>query len=300
MEFKNLIQNHLISDISVYEEIGLIGSDIDSYFSFEVKEGNVQDLQKLISELIDKGNNQPFSVTILKGKGSFEGKLNGKWVLKLITILADVNYYKFGNSHIVFVEKLTDDSSFEKWKKNLVSELAKLGFKNIAIVPLESRTYTDFNLKEVSSVESDFTDLLMNEEKPLIVFSRISSSKEIERIENRLKEKLGQLAENILQLVKYRNLSLQKENETKRYILYLEETVKTKTDYLDLLLKPSADTDAFSELGISKIQQIKNFYYYEYEILPLWFKRVGHVLKVIMGRRNFKSLFDNNVKKYKN
>lgn len=41
-----------------------------------------------------------------------------------------------------------------------------------------------------------------------------------------------------------------------------------------------------------------DWYHYEYEILPLWFKRVGQVIKVIMGKRTFKSLFNDNVKKY--
>ncbi len=45
--------------------------------------------------------------------------------------------------------------------------------------------------------------------------------------------------------------------------------------------------------------KILKFYENEYEILPLWYKRLGHVLKVIMGKRSFRSLFDNNVKKYK-
>ena len=45
--------------------------------------------------------------------------------------------------------------------------------------------------------------------------------------------------------------------------------------------------------------KINNFYYNEYEILPSWYKKLGHLLKVITGKRAFRSLFDNNVKKYK-
>lgn len=46
--------------------------------------------------------------------------------------------------------------------------------------------------------------------------------------------------------------------------------------------------------------KIDNFYYNEYEILPLWYKKIGHIIKVVTGKRTFRSLFDNNVKKYKN
>lgn len=45
--------------------------------------------------------------------------------------------------------------------------------------------------------------------------------------------------------------------------------------------------------------EINDFYNTEYEILPLWYKRLGHILKVITGKRTFRSLYDNNTKKYK-
>jgi hypothetical protein len=48
-----------------------------------------------------------------------------------------------------------------------------------------------------------------------------------------------------------------------------------------------------------KINEIVDFYKNEYEILPLWYKRLGHVIKVLMGKRTFRSLFNDNVKKYK-
>lgn len=46
-------------------------------------------------------------------------------------------------------------------------------------------------------------------------------------------------------------------------------------------------------------KEIQEFYAREYDILPLWYKRFGHVLKVLMGKRTFRSLFRDDVKKYK-
>ncbi len=46
-------------------------------------------------------------------------------------------------------------------------------------------------------------------------------------------------------------------------------------------------------------EQLFTWYHNEYEILPLWYKRFGHILKVLMGKRTFKSLFHDHVKKYK-
>jgi len=60
-----------------------------------------------------------------------------------------------------------------------------------------------------------------------------------------------------------------------------------------------------SFLDLSKSVQQKEYYdvldwyYKEYEVLPLWYKRFGQIIKVIMGKRSFRSLFNDNIKKYK-
>lgn len=43
---------------------------------------------------------------------------------------------------------------------------------------------------------------------------------------------------------------------------------------------------------IKKVQQIQDWYNKEYEVLPLWYKRLGHVIKAMLRKRSFKSLFD--------
>jgi hypothetical protein len=48
-----------------------------------------------------------------------------------------------------------------------------------------------------------------------------------------------------------------------------------------------------------EVDYILRFYKNEYEILPLWYKRFGHIIKVLQGKRSFRSLYDKNVKKYK-
>jgi hypothetical protein len=35
-------------------------------------------------------------------------------------------------------------------------------------------------------------------------------------------------------------------------------------------------------------ESILNFYHSEYEVLPLWYKRFGHVIKILMGKRKIK------------
>lgn len=61
----------------------------------------------------------------------------------------------------------------------------------------------------------------------------------------------------------------------------------------------SHSTYWLSNIRDKEIKNIVGFYRNEYEILPLWFKRTGHLIKVLMGKRSFRSLYDRNVKKYK-
>jgi hypothetical protein len=49
----------------------------------------------------------------------------------------------------------------------------------------------------------------------------------------------------------------------------------------------------------SQATALQNYYNNEYEVLPLWFKRLGHVVKALMGKRSFKSLYSDKVKKYR-
>lgn len=46
-------------------------------------------------------------------------------------------------------------------------------------------------------------------------------------------------------------------------------------------------------------KELQDYYTHEYEILPLWFKRLGHLVKVLTGKRTFRSLFRDDVKKYR-
>jgi len=46
-------------------------------------------------------------------------------------------------------------------------------------------------------------------------------------------------------------------------------------------------------------KELQEYYNKEYEVLPLWYKRLGHIIKVLMGKRSFRSLFNDKIKKYK-
>jgi hypothetical protein len=89
------------------------------------------------------------------------------------------------------------------------------------------------------------------------------------------------------------NRELSEQLQELRYELgIVQEKLDSKDSY------HSSDHPATGYL-VKQIKEITEFYYNEYDILPLWFKRLGQILKVIMGKRTFRSLYNDNVKKYK-
>jgi len=108
-----------------------------------------------------------------------------------------------------------------------------------------------------------------------------------------LTELLTKMVQSELILQKTENYKLadtiyQREKLIEEYKHDLEITISMKNDlefYLEMQKKQMADNVAW--------------YHNEYEILPTWYKRTGHIIKVLMGRRSFLSLFNDKVKKYK-
>lgn len=116
----------------------------------------------------------------------------------------------------------------------------------------------------------------------------------VEQVKNELQKAEARLQENdrsIYQLLRS-NFEYRSEMEIlNNRLLACEEFLAAKNSY--------ANSELSADFKEKKINEIVTFYNYEYEILPLWFKRLGHVVKVLTGKRSFKSLFNNNVKKYK-
>lgn len=50
------------------------------------------------------------------------------------------------------------------------------------------------------------------------------------------------------------------------------------------------------KVGETEYYDIRQWYHDEYEVLPLWYKRVGHVIKAFTGKRSFRSLFIDHIK----
>ena len=91
----------------------------------------------------------------------------------------------------------------------------------------------------------------------------------------------------------YKNMSAAgREKELLFKIGLLTEKIDSQNSYYAFYTAPESEYK-------KKVTEISDFYNNEYEVLPMWYKRFGHILKVLTGKRSFKSLFNDNVKKYK-
>lgn len=82
--------------------------------------------------------------------------------------------------------------------------------------------------------------------------------------------------------------TITQENERLKYKLKIyAENLDNHKQYLKLIQEQD------------EAETINQFYYNEYEVLPLWYKRFGHIIKALTGKRTFGSLFNDSVKNYK-
>lgn len=91
-----------------------------------------------------------------------------------------------------------------------------------------------------------------------------------------------------LYLLKQQNRALQAQAlQWERVALAAQQEIANQKEHNNILRSSSQAT------------ALQNYYNNEYEVLPLWFKRLGHIVKVLTGKRSVKSLYNDNVKKYK-
>ena len=91
---------------------------------------------------------------------------------------------------------------------------------------------------------------------------------------------------------------LQQSRELSESRKKLDFSISLLQEKLDSEMSYRSYYDSRESGSMKKIREIADWYDKEYEILPLWYKRFGHVIKVLTGKRTFKSLLNDNVKKY--
>jgi hypothetical protein len=198
---------------------------------------------------------------------------------------------------IDLIAAFNDTSSSIDFSVLFEKMIAENGINKQIVIPVKDED--DFKRKK--SIIADFDNWLLNNEKAYVdllsVYRKTNDAYlglEIDNKKLRFRldnyndylKLLRELA--ILHVNEYRRIHHEQQVMMQQYgsampadrvitpppVLYTDEALQKELEFLK-----------------SNRDNILNWYEKEYEVLPLWYKRFGHILKVLTGKRSFKSLF---------
>jgi len=235
--------------------------------------------------------------TILLSGNDFDlQNASDSYLEKIIGFFFQPSYYLDNYQPLLFLNNRT--SACTEFLNKLVEKSINQGFQNILILETKIPDYTDNTTNQfayrVINSDISYTVLMKNW---IIEFLHDKNPTEIHLLvsakENEATEIFNRMLENEKALQKTEDYEIANEFYQKQKLI---EEYKH-----ELSLKMINEKNTQLYLNIQKGQTANNlkWYYNEYEILPRWYKQFGHILKVIMGKRSFRSLFNDDVKKYK-
>jgi len=234
----------------------------------------------------------PTRVAIALKLSSFAEMQDTDQALDLVRYFFKVSYYKAGNVPMLFF--FGPGSAEHGHLSALIEATASgQGFESILFFPYEEdrKHNADFYAETVREGEKEFdydaffqnwTDhcnATSRISQPLI-FIAGSTSSAIMAI-------LGSLQRNERILID--------QNKFFKFSL-LASGVRRQLLEKSLILKnleeDNMNKSGYVELHRAELIKILAWYENQYEVLPLWYKRFGHIIKVIQGKRSFRSLFE--------
>ena len=230
---------------------------------------------------------------------NLEKKERELFISNLTRLLFQPSYYKKNNSPFIVDLAEQEHECQELWSE-INARLLAQGIQDLKIITSRKTVYcakTPFYMELVMNLSSfnyesffeqwaDLVTQTANAEYPFIFIEPI----------------------DLLSTAEYIDFINSKENDfsmrSKTYALSLlmcklNEKEIQKNKELNNFATDNKNQSDFLRIQKTQSQEILTWYHNEYEILPLWYKRFGHIIKVIMGKRSFKSLYKDNVKKYK-
>ncbi|MEO5562808.1 MAG: hypothetical protein ABIR18_05215 [Chitinophagaceae bacterium] len=257
--------------------------------------GEVRDTNHLIRSIQTDISTTPFSI-LLSGNDFKEPKTNEALIEIIITIFFQPCYYMSDYHPVIF---LSDKSAtVSGFLEQLNEKAKKQGLRDILILEPASWKNTSNSFASfsywITDITTDYTGLV---KKWFEQNLRKSNFGEIHLL---VPEKENPALAILDDLRKKEEAISGTEIYVMASVLYEKEKLIEEYRH-KLLLKTISEKDMQIYLSVQKEERKTglNWYYHEYEVLPRWYKQFGHVIKVIMGNRSFKSLFSDSVKKHK-
>jgi hypothetical protein len=307
MEFKSFSQIHLIADTSEVNE-GFSPGD-DFLYSIIVDIGSEEAVDLVFRYIFSDRNDKPFSITLQVNDDS-TGSITGRWINRLFLILSHPGYYQYNGKLIINIfSGNTAKYSHQVLFRQLVMELAKQNFKILFVDFNHPNTHMStipfFYLNDAQLSGQEFYDWYLSKLESsnsiLHLFCRYANTEEAVKIiqgkknaENRIKNETPLLFKSIQREI----LFSEKKHQLELIIQDLKADLSSKNEYLEFLRGKNLN-GKLDEMDMLSSMKIKKFYHQEYEVLPLWYKRFGHILKVFLRKRTFRSLFTDKTTNYK-
>ncbi|MEP6746304.1 MAG: hypothetical protein ABJB86_01190 [Bacteroidota bacterium] len=285
-----LFSKWIVADLKDYQELNKLPVRPGLCVEFLYDEDSMPGMYQHVQEIID-----PNGFTILLSDNSIS-EMNTDTVLNsIITLFFQPSFYIVNKAPVIFTTA-TVNIHFNEMLKKLKEKCLLQGFADVIIVQPINNTdsqhacfyYIDgrnFNLNSI--LENPINDYLKSRNffPPHFVIFGDTISNKLVQYETILNQEL--LASKTV------NYKIATE------IYYLQMKIQHFGHKLSQQNINEDNLRIYLEIQKKDLSKALDWYHYEYEILPIWYKQFGHIVKVIMGKRSFRSLFSDNVKKYK-
>ena len=254
----------------------------------------IGDMSSLYKNLQKQTFSNPFTI-LISGKNFSVQNANDSYIEKMITFLFQPSYYLDNYRPLIFL----DDKTFGHFEfVERITEKCKRQALDILPLKIKDSEYIDNSINNsayyVTTTGINFELIVDTWLKQYLANTDAGEMHFLfSKKENGFAEILDKAHENEIALhetehYKFANIAYQKQKLLDEYKHQLD-------------LKIALENDLRFYLAVQKKQTADNveWYQHEYEILPVLYKRLGHIIKVIMGKRTFRSLFNDNIKKYK-
>ena len=202
------------------------------------------------------------------------------------------NYEKEHEAPMLIVHS-DEEHIFKSATKTLIQCAALQGYTQLNILKIDTRKDSfanKFTSYDIDNVRIAYRKLLNDAPYCRVPFLiEIEKLTDINSLSNIFKEEesLFEKYNAIAFVLKLQNKQLlERISQLEQRNKAVEQEIKNHILHQDILRSSS------------HAAQLQNYYNNEYEILPLWYKRFGHIIKVVLGKRRFKSIFKENIKKY--
>jgi hypothetical protein len=300
-----LLPSYFIIDITRFDELPELQLPENAFLAYKLTAGNIEELNTFYKKLFLSNSHTPFALFISVNNGetlaleTFE-----KYLEHLVSFSFHYSYNKSNGDNPLFIFESTTEGA-DKYISSLRKALTDQGYNALETILIDqTRSATDIKesnticlypqsgsgdfvsgyFREIRAITSSGNTFFFFLDNPADIRPVLSTIEEAE-------EMLKKEAPQAWSLLKENRAMAVKQQELQNQATILAEKLESLGNYH---LHNNAPDSVYKK----QVIELQEFYNTEYEVLPLWFKRLGHVVKVLTGKRTFKSLYNDNVKKY--